>query len=366
MVQDSTNTVSASARRALEPQPVASAACSQHLLELARRVATSDCTVLIVGESGTGKEVLARFIHRFSPRSNGPFVAVNCAAIPENMLEAILFGYERGAFTGAHSAHPGKFEQAQGGTLLLDEITEMPLSLQAKLLRVLQEREVERLGGRTPIPLELRVLATTNRRLREEVAAGRFREDLYYRLNVFPLGLAPLRQRRDDILPLAMQLLGQRTRVGEPIPALSADAAQVLLTYAWPGNVRELDNVLQRALILVNGPVIGREHIQLEPAPDVPVSPPAPAVAIAATAAPDLGCLAPPEAQAAERAIATDEERGSLADSLGQTERNVLLEALRNGSSTRREIAERLGISPRTLRYKLARLRAAGIDVPAV
>ncbi len=233
--------VSANARRALEPQPVASAECSQLLLELARRVAASDCTVLIVGESGTGKEVLARFIHRFSPRSNGPFVAVNCAAIPENMLEAILFGYERGAFTGAHAAHPGKFEQAQGGTLLLDEITEMPLSLQAKLLRVLQEREVERLGGRTPIALELRVLATTNRRLREEVAAGRFREDLYYRLNVFPLGLAPLRQRRDDILPLAMQLLGQRSRAGEQIPALSADAAQVLLTYPWPGNVRELD-----------------------------------------------------------------------------------------------------------------------------
>src|ERR1700729_1809677 len=154
-----------------EPEPVACAATSQRLTDLARRVAASDCTVLIVGESGTGKEVLARFVHRFSTRSDGPFVAVNCAAIPENMLEAILFGYERGAFTGAHTAHPGKFEQAQGGTLLLDEITEMPLSLQAKLLRVLQEREVERLGGRNPIPLEMRVLATTNRRLREEVAA---------------------------------------------------------------------------------------------------------------------------------------------------------------------------------------------------
>jgi two-component system response regulator FlrC len=364
MVQDSTTTVPAT-RRALEPQPVASAPSSQRLLELARRVAASDCTVLIVGESGTGKEVLARFIHRFSARSAGPFIAVNCAAIPENMLEAILFGYERGAFTGAHTAHAGKFEQAQGGTLLLDEITEMPLSLQAKLLRVLQEREVERLGGRTPIALEMRVLATTNRRLREEVAAGRFREDLYYRLNVFPLGLAPLRLRRDDILPLAMQLLGLRSRVGEPIPALSADAAQLLLTYPWPGNVRELDNLLQRALILVNGPVIGPEHIQFEPAPDVAVSAPAPAPAPlpapSAVPAPELGVAAPAEPQAA-----SDEARGSLADSLGQTERNVLLDALRNGSSTRREIAERLGISPRTLRYKLARLRAAGIDVPAV
>jgi two-component system response regulator FlrC len=377
MVQDSTNTASSNARRALEPQPVASAASSQRLLELARRVAASDCTVLIVGESGTGKEVLARFVHRMSARSTGPFIAVNCAAIPENMLEAILFGYERGAFTGAHTTHPGKFEQAQGGTLLLDEITEMPLGLQAKLLRVLQEREVERLGGRTAIPLELRVLATTNRRLREEVASGRFREDLYYRLNVFPLGLAPLRQRRDDILPLAMQLLGLRSRPGEPIPALSADAAQLLLTYAWPGNVRELDNLLQRALILVNGAVIGPEHIQFEPAPEVPAHlPPAVAVAVAAVTPLPASSAAEETRDVAACASPADQDpgthaklaatHGSLADSLGQTERNVILDALRSGSSTRREIAERLGISPRTLRYKLARLRAAGIDVPAV
>src|SRR6202012_4006024 len=247
-----------------EPEPVACAATSLRLIELARRVAASDCTVLIVGESGTGKEVLARFIHRCSPRGREPFVGVNCAAIPENMLEAMLFVYERGAFTGAHAAHPGKFEQAQGGTLLLDEITEMPIGLQAKLLRVLQEREVERLGGRTPISLDVRVLATTNRRLREEVSAGRFREDLYYRLNVFPLAISPLRARREDVLPLAMQLLSARCRPGEQIPALGADAAHLLLTYPWPGNVRELDNLLQRALILVNGPVIHREHIQFE------------------------------------------------------------------------------------------------------
>jgi two-component system, response regulator FlrC len=366
MVQDSTIAVSSSARRALEPQPVASAASSQRLLELARRVAASDCTVLIVGESGTGKEVLARFVHRFSARSAGPFVAVNCAAIPENMLEAILFGYERGAFTGAHAAHPGKFEQAQGGTLLLDEITEMPLSLQAKLLRVLQEREVERLGGRTPIALELRVLATTNRRLREEVAAGRFREDLYYRLNVFPLGLAPLRQRRDDILPLAMQLLGLRSGPGEPIPALSAEAAQLLLTYPWPGNVRELDNLLQRALILVSGPVIGPEHIQFEPAAEVPLSAAAPASVPAPVIAAAIAGAAPADPDTRAPASVADDPRGSLADSLGQVERSVILDALRDGSSTRRQIAERLGISPRTLRYKLARLRAAGITVPAV
>src|SRR3954471_3927049 len=234
-------------RDPLDSDLVACALPSRRLAALARRVAASDCTVLIVGESGTGKEVLARFIHRCSPRSRQPFIAVNCAAIPENMLEAMLFGYERGAFTGAHAAHPGKFEQAQGGTLLLDEVTEMPLALQAKLLRVLQEREVERLGGRTPVSLDVRVLATTNRNLRAEVAAGRFREDLYYRLNVFPLALAPLRVRRDDVLPLAMQLLSGRCRPGDKIPALSAEAAHLLLTYPWPGNVRELDNLLQRA-----------------------------------------------------------------------------------------------------------------------
>src|SRR5690348_9672506 len=232
-------------------EPVAVDNSSRLIMDLARRVAGTDCSVLIVGESGTGKEVLARLIHRASPRAGKPFVAINCAAIPENMLEAMLFGYEKGSFTGAHAAHAGKFEQAQGGTLLLDEITEMPLALQAKLLRVLQEREVERLGGRTRVSLDVRVIATTNRRLREAVAAGRFREDLYYRLNVFPLAIAPLRQRRDDVLPLAMQLLTSRCRPGEPIPALSAEAAHPLLTYGWPGNVRELDNLLQRALILV-------------------------------------------------------------------------------------------------------------------
>ena len=198
------------------PDPVAVAEISRRLLELTRRVALSDCTVLIVGASGTGKEVLARYIHRQSARAAGPFVAVNCAALPETMLEAILFGYERGAFTGAHASHPGKFEQAQQGTLLLDEITEMPLPLQAKLLRVLQEREVERLGGRVSLALDVRVLATTNRRLREEVAAGRFREDLYYRLNVFPLSLPPLRARREDVLPLAMQLLSGRCAPARP------------------------------------------------------------------------------------------------------------------------------------------------------
>lgn len=316
-----------------EHDMTAFAPVSLKLVELARRVAASDCTVLIAGESGVGKEVLARFIHHASARSSGPFVAVNCAAIPENMLEAMLFGYERGAFTGAQNTHVGKFEQAQGGTLLLDEISEMPLGLQAKLLRVLQEREVERLGGRTAVSLDVRVLATTNRQLRAEVAAGRFREDLYYRLNVFPLVVAPLKERREDILPIAMRLLTARCAPGVRIPALSADAAHMLLTYSWPGNVRELDNVMQRALILCTGAVIEPEHIRFES--DVPSS---------------TGQHSAPDSPA-------------LADSLQSTERELILEALRLGNGNRRFAAEKLGISPRTLRYKLARLREAGVAV---
>jgi two-component system response regulator FlrC len=233
------------------------------------------------------------------------------------------------------NAHAGKFEQAQGGTILLDEITEMPLSLQAKLLRVLQEREVERLGGSTAVPLDVRVIATTNRLLRDEVTAGRFREDLYYRLNVFPLALTPLRERRDDILPLATHLLAQRARAGQRIPALSADAAHLLLTYAWPGNVRELDNLLQRALILTQGPVIGPAQLRFESITDAP--PLAPVQPRAATVTP----LA-------------------LRGSLREAERDLILGALGEGV-TRREVAQRLGISPRTLRYKLARLKAEGI-----
>src|SRR5688572_15385911 len=293
---------------------IATAEVSRRLAELARRVAASDCTVLIAGESGTGKEVLARFIHRHSPRANRAFVAVNCAAIPENMLEAILFGYEKGSFTGAHASHAGKFEQAQGGTLLLDEITEMPLSLQAKLLRVLQEREVERIGGRGTIALDVRVLATTNRNLRGEVTAGRFREDLYYRLNVFPLSTAPLRERRDDVLPLAMRLLTARCRLGERIPALSADAAQVLLTCKWPGNVRELDNVMQRALILANGPVIHAEHIQV----DLGDGPRATSDGQKEMAGSEIDALLQGRASTTG---AQSSEPGALADSLSATER---------------------------------------------
>lgn len=322
----------------LSRAPVIVDAASRALYALAARVATTDCTVLVNGESGTGKEVLARFIHDRSPRARAAFIAINCAAIPESMLEAMLFGYERGAFTGAHAAHAGKFEQAQGGTLLLDEITEMPLGLQAKLLRVLQEREVERLGGQSLVNLDLRVIATTNRDLREQVRAGRFREDLYYRLCVFPMTIPALRQRRDDVLPLAMRLLELRSPRGARIPALSADAAQLLLTYPWPGNIRELDNLLQRAMILAGDTVIEACHIRFE----------------------GLGEVAPTRSGTA----AINLEGRPLRGSLQAAEKQILLDALRSGE-TRRDVAARLGISPRTLRHKLAQLRSAGIDLPA-
>uniref|UniRef100_UPI0023525B7A sigma-54-dependent transcriptional regulator n=1 Tax=Alteromonas australica TaxID=589873 RepID=UPI0023525B7A len=231
--------------------PIVADPSSLKLLELSRKVAKSEATVMVMGPSGSGKEVLSRYIHDQSPRSDAPFVAINCAAIPENMLEATLFGYEKGAFTGAIQACPGKFEQAQDGTLLLDEITEMDLALQAKLLRVLQEREVERLGGRKTVKLNVRVIATSNRDLRKAVDAGEFREDLYYRLNVFPIEWRPLSERPGDIVPLAEHLVQRHTSSqGLGSIRLSAAARNKLSQYSWPGNVRELENVVQRALIL--------------------------------------------------------------------------------------------------------------------
>ena len=331
--------------------PVACASVSMQLNSLARRVAKSDCTVLVSGESGTGKEILARYIHQHSGRRTQPFVAVNCAAIPDNMLESLLFGWERGSFTGAHAAHSGKFEQAQSGTLLLDEVSEMPLPLQAKLLRVLQEHEVERLGGRAPIALDVRVIATTNRRLRDEVLHKRFREDLYYRLNVFPLEILALRARRDDIVPLAMRVLANHCRRRRQVPALHADAAQRLLGHDWPGNVRELENVMQRALVLCDGDVIGAEHLSFEP--------------VAESVAAPKASAAPPKTLASPAPLIVPSET-ELATSLAVAEQQIILEALRNGQGSRERLAERLGISPRTLRYKLARMRAAGIDVNCV
>ncbi len=310
-------------------QPIAVDPRMREILRIAERVAMTEATVTISGESGTGKEVIARFIHDRSPRRERPFVAINCAAIPENMLEAVLFGHEKGAFTGAASAHAGKFEQADRGTLLLDEITEMDLGLQAKLLRVIQEKEVERLGGRKPISLDVRILATTNRDLRVFVARGNFREDLYYRLNVFPLHLPPLRERRGDILPLAELFL--RRQSGRTPRRLDEEAKQCLLAHDWPGNVRELDNLIQRSLILVQGDDVTARDLAFER---------------------DL-----PDASG-------DGDGTGLQQGLQGHEFQLILDALAASDGHRGDAAAALGISPRTLRYKLARMRASGVAIP--
>ncbi|MDH5230110.1 MAG: sigma-54 dependent transcriptional regulator [Gammaproteobacteria bacterium] len=312
--------------------------------KLVQKVANSDATVLFTGESGAGKEVFARALHRNSPRGDGPFIAINCAAIPENMLEAMLFGYEKGAFTGAYKSSAGKFEQANGGTILLDEISEMDLGLQAKLLRVLQEREVERLGGNAVIPLDVRVLATTNRDMKKEVVGGRFREDLYYRLNVFPIHLPPLRERKQDILALMRYLLQRANKHNsEPVPEIDASAVALLENYHWPGNVRELDNVTQRALILQTKGIILPEHILFEPEQS------------------STGSFV-------SQSIMEKEPSNSsavLAEGLKNKEYVIIKETLKQVNGSRKEAAKRLGISQRTLRYKLAKMRDSGMDVPA-
>ena len=308
---------------------------SRRVVSLARKIAENDATVLITGESGTGKEVYARFIRDHSSRGNKPFVAINCAAIPENMLEATLFGYEKGAFTGALGAHAGKFEQAQGGTLLLDEISEMELGLQAKILRVLQEREVERLGSTRTISLDVRLIATSNRDLPEEVRAGRFRADLYYRLNVMSLRLPSLRERRGDILPLARRAMQACMRSGQLSMSLSPDAERKLLQHDWPGNARELTNIVQRAAWLATG---GHIH------------------------AADLDISAALEGGAPRRA--PDPQEVGLDHDLKERERELILATLRVTGGSRKLAAERLGISPRTLRHKLQQFKAAGVIIP--
>ncbi|GGK72763.1 sigma-54-dependent transcriptional regulator [Amphritea balenae] len=324
-------------------QPVAEESSSKQLLQVARRVAETDSTVLITGESGTGKEVLAQYIHMHSPRAEKPFIAINCAAIPENMLEATLFGHEKGAFTGAYTSNPGKFEQANGGTILLDEISEMDLGLQAKLLRVLQEQQVERVGGRKIINLDVRILATTNRKLEEYVAENKFREDLYYRLNVFPLQWLPLRERTADIVPLAQRLLAKYSvKMNRTSVTLSDDAQKVLQSFGWPGNVRELDNIIQRALILQQGALIGAADLHIQP-----------------------GSLHTSEVAGRIGQVPVAEESGQLGSDMKQHEFQLIVDTLRDTGGSRKEASEKLGISPRTLRYKLAKMREAGIDLDA-
>src|SRR5574343_545059 len=314
---------------------------SRDLFAMAQRVAQTDATVLLTGESGVGKEVVARFIHRQSARKNGPFVAINCAAIPDSLLEATLFGYEKGAFTGAQQAQAGKFEQAQDGTLLLDEVTEMPMSLQAKLLRVLQEREVERVGGKKPVALNIRIVATSNRDMSEAVAKGAFREDLYYRLNVFPVAIPSLRQRPEDIVAIARHFVAEQGgRFGRSGMNLSPAAEAALRAYHWPGNVRELENVIQRALIMAAGNSIGPEALNLAPRP--------------LTGAPAM----PPTVEAMPQSGLTETEK--RVDNMKDLERDHILRTLAEVGGSRKKAIERLGISERTLRYKLQQYRDEG------
>lgn len=345
-------------------EPVAIEPASQQLLALARKVAQSEATVLISGESGTGKEVLAQYIHQQSTRCSGPFVAINCAAIPENMLEATLFGHEKGSFTGAYQSSPGKFEQAEGGTLLLDEISEMDIGLQAKILRVLQEREVERLGSRKTLQLNVRVIATTNRDLRQCVREGRFREDLYYRLSVFPLAWQPLRQRQLDIVPLAERLLSQHAaRMGRNTVRLDSGAQQALMAYDWPGNVRELDNVLQRALIIQDGPQITSAALGLSQrfADQFGIS------AVTTVSLPtDVLPVNTNESFTNEESKATDTDDGALGSDLRQRELQIIISTLKQQGGRRKETAQALGVSARTLRYKLARIRDLGINIDSM
>jgi two-component system response regulator FlrC len=304
---------------------------SSELFSLAMRVAGTPATVMISGESGTGKEVLARFIHKHSPRAEQPFVAINCAAIPDNLLEATMFGYEKGAFTGATQAQAGKFEQAQGGTLLLDEISEMPLALQAKLLRVLQEREVERVGGHKAIPLDVRIVATTNRDMQAEVEKGSFREDLYYRLNVFPLQIKPLRERVQDILPLARRFLNDMaSSIGRGGLRLDASAERALQEYDWPGNVREMENVIQRAVILAPGEVVQPEHLHL-----------------------------PARPKTSEMPAASRNSEEEAAHDLKSLEKAHIMSTLASVNGSRKLAAQKLGMSERTLRHKLQQYREA-------
>ena len=343
-------------------EPVAYSVAAKQLFQLATRVAATDSTVMIGGESGTGKEVLARYIHRHSPRANKPFVAINCAAIPENMLEAMLFGYEKGAFTGAHQSMPGKFEQANGGTLLLDEISEMDLGLQAKLLRVLQEREVERLGSRKSIDLDVRIIATSNRKLQQYVREGKLREDLYYRLTVFPLQWLPLRSRREDILPLARHLMNRHAeKMGSPIVTFARDAELALLSHDWPGNVRELDNVIQRALIMQNGNEITAADLHIDPWGATPITAAKSAPASLVTMQEFDVDLA--SGEHSDDSVHIQNAGALLGDDLQQREFKIIMTTLQKEGGSRKATAERLGISPRTLRYKLARMRDMGVAV---
>ena len=329
-------------------EPIAADPESLSVFALADRLAKSDIPVLINGPTGTGKEVLSRFIHARSPRRDGPFIAVNCAAMPETMLEAMLFGHQKGAFTGATQASEGFMRAADGGTLLLDEIAELPLALQAKLLRALQEQEVVPIGASRPIKVDLRVIACANRDLPIEVAQGRFRADLYYRLNVFPLTLRPLRERADDIAPLAFAMALRHAPDPSDVPCLGNAALAMLKLHAWPGNVRELENVLRRALLLAQAKaIITPEHIVFDsPARLIPATLPSGRF-------PPLDPADPFDVEGTRK----------LSSIVQNSEARAIVETLEACGGNRLRAARELGISERTLRYRLASMREAGIPI---
>jgi len=326
--------------------PVVQDQAMKSLLDRATIIARSEASVLITGESGTGKEVMARHIHATSRRARGPFVALNVAALPETLLESELFGHEKGAFSGAVAARRGKFEQADRGTLLLDEIGEMALHLQAKLLRAIQEREVDRLGGSAPVKIDVRILAATHRDLAAEVRAGRFREDLYFRLNVVGIRIPPLRERVADILPLAEHFAERYAQVnGLPARPLSGGARAALLGHSWPGNVRELENALHRAVLLAEGRQIEAQAIEL-----AAVSP--------------FDAVAQPEAVAPVPRAPGNPVSALVGRRVEEVERELILETLGRCLGNRTRAAEILGISIRTLRNKLHEYRGQGVAVP--
>jgi DNA-binding NtrC family response regulator len=315
------------------------------VVKLAQQIAGSEASVLITGESGTGKEVLARFVHARSGRARKPFITVNCAAIPEHLLESELFGHEKGAFTGALARRIGKFEEANGGTLLLDEISEMDVRLQAKLLRAIQERVIDRVGGNRPVPVDIRILATSNRNLSEAVREGKFREDLLFRLNVVNLKIPPLRERPADIGELATYFIKKYAAANSlPVRALSAEARRALNTNRWPGNVRELENTLHRAVLLSSGPEIGIDGILT----------------------PDGARLDSARAGvAAQAAIAAEQvTRNLVGRTVAEVERDLILETLKHCLGNRTHAANILGISIRTLRNKLNEYAGDGVPIP--
>jgi two-component system response regulator FlrC len=358
---------------------------SQHLLALAQRVAQTDVTALLVGPTGAGKEVLARVLHESSPRAKAPFVALNCAAMPEHLIEDMLFGHEKGAFTGALKEHKGLFEQAHGGTIFLDEIGEMPMNLQAKLLRVLQEKKLNRLGGEATIDLDVRVIAATNKDLKLAIEQREFREDLYFRISTFRLRIQPLKDRPGDIVPLVAQSLARHVKGGLPF-TVTPEAQVLLQSYPWPGNVRELENVVQRAVVLSGGRTISPAHLMFDDAQmdeqampamaaalpqaalevpvasTAPVAPVAPAMPVASTPtyySPVHAYAAAPMAPIETREMPSAPV--NLDSAVKASELQVIMAAIESTDS-RMEAAAKLGISPRTLRYKLAQMRTRGMN----